>query len=304
MRKDNHDLAAKRSFVQEDVDVKIGLRIPGACGREPLADFAAWCKADGFSAIDLGGANSERVAAVRDAGLEIGTFDLGGTPRLLSPDADERKLGIDAGIAAINAIADVGGTRAFCVFFPQNSRQSRRDSFENWKSSFPSVVAEAEKRGVRIAVEGWPGPDNSALGVTPETLRAMFAAVPSDHFGINYDPSHLVRVGVDYQRFLGEFAGRVIHTHGKDTVFDANAAYDYGNLGPTFDSTVFCGGGNWRYCIPGEGTVDWAWVCGRLQQAGFDGIVSVELEDFRYNGSVEAEKLGLSRARRNLSLAI
>ena len=284
--------------------MKVGLRIPGSCGREPIADFAAWCKGEGFDAIDLGRPDADRIAAVHSAGLEIGTFDLGGTPLLLSPDAAERQKGIDAGIAAVHAIADAGGTRAFCVFFPQDGRQSRRDSFANWKQSFPAVAKEAEARGLRIAVEGWPGPNNSALAVTPETLRAMFAAVPTDAFGINYDPSHLVRVGVDYKRFLGEFAGRVIHAHGKDTVFDPTAAYDYGNLGPTFDDTVFCGGGDWRYCIPGEGTVDWGWVCGRLQQEGFDGIVSVELEDFRYNGTADAEKRGLSRARRHLGLYV
>jgi sugar phosphate isomerase/epimerase len=284
--------------------MKIGLRIPGACGRLLLSEFAAWCQSVGFGSMDLGGADPERTKAVIDAGLEIGTYDLGGTSLLLSPDAAERQKGIDNGIAALNAIADLGGTRAFCVFFPQDHRQSRRESFANWRDSFPTVAAEAERRGVRIAVEGWPGPNNSALGVTPETLRAMFEAVPSDAFGINYDPSHLVRVGVDYKRFLGEFAHRVIHAHGKDTALDPNAAYAYGNLGPTFDSVVFFGGGDWRYCIPGEGTVEWDWVCGRLQQAGFDGVISVELEDFRYHGSADAEKKGLARAQAHLALHI
>jgi sugar phosphate isomerase/epimerase len=280
--------------------MKIGLRIPGACGKEPFAEFARWCKESGFDAIDLGSPDPARVATVKGAGLEVGTIDLGGTGKLLSPDEAVRKEGIEAGIAAVNAIADAGATRAFCVFFPSDHQQSRRASFENWKQAFPTVAAEAEKRGVRIAVEGWPGPNNSALGVTPEQLRAMFEAVPTDAFGINFDPSHLIRIGVDYKRFLDEFAGRVVHGHGKDTSRDMEGAYLYGNLGPSWDKTVGWGGGDWRYCIPGEGDTDWAWVCGRLHRAGFDGILSLELEDFRYNNTVEGEKRGMLRARAHL----
>ena len=281
--------------------MRVGLRIPGACGRLPLGDFAAWCKAEGFAAIDLGGADADRTAAIRGAGMEVGTYDLPGTGQMLHPDAAQRRSGVETAITAINAIADQGGTRAFCVFFPgHDAGQSRLASFDNWKEAFPAVAREGEKRGVRIAVEGWPGPNNSALAVTPETLRALFDAVPSPAFGINYDPSHLVRVGVDYKRFLDEFGSRVIHAHGKDTAMDAEALYAYGNLGPTFASAVGFGGGDWRYCIPGEGVVDWPWVCGRLHQAGFDGFISIELEDFRYNGTESGEKLGLSRARRHL----
>ncbi len=286
--------------------MRIGLRIPGACGKEPLEDFARWCREDGFDALDLGRADKERINMVRAAGLELGTIDLPGTGKLLSPDAGVRAEGIREASEAIYAIADAGGNKAFCVFVPQDSAQKRRDSFAHWKQAFPEVVAEAEKHGVRIAMEGWPGggPHYPALGVTPETWRAMFAAVPSPAFGLNYDPSHLVRVGVDPLRALDEFADRVIHAHGKDTAFDPEAAYLYGNLGPTFARPVSFGEGWWRYTVPGEGSVNWAAVCGRLQQAGFDGIISIELEDFRYNGSVDGEKKGLRRSREHLSQVV
>jgi sugar phosphate isomerase/epimerase len=111
----------------------------------------------------------------------------------------------------------------------------------------------------------------------------------------------MVRVGVDYKRALKEFASRVIHVHGKDTALDAESLYLYGNLSPTFDKTVDFGGGSWRYSIPGEGSVDWPHVCAALHQHGFDGIISLELEDFRYNGTEDGEKRGLSRARAYLT---
>jgi sugar phosphate isomerase/epimerase len=280
--------------------MKIGLRIPGACARLPLEEFAIWCRNAGFHAVDLSRPDVADAETVRAAGLEIGTVDLGSTQKLLSPDGETRRAGADECIRAIHAIAEIGVERAFFVLFPADPRQSRRDSFAYWRESFPAVAEEAERGGVRLALEGWPGPNNSAIGVTPEQLRAMFAVVPSDWFGINFDPSHFVRIGVAYQRALVEFGSRVIHVHGKDTAIDANGAYVYGNLGPTFDPVVGFGGGDWRYCIPGEGTVDWATVCGSLARLGFDGIVSIELEDFRYNGTADGEKHGLLRAREHL----
>lgn len=284
--------------------MKIGLRIPGACGKEETPEaFTAWCREAGFDAIDLSRADDERrIRAAKDAGLEIGTFDLPGTGKLLSADEATRREGIETVGAAINAIADAGGSRAFCVFIPPDHQQSRRQSLENWKASFPEVAREAERRGVRIAVEGYPGPNNCALGVTPETLRAMFEAVPSEALAINYDPSHLVRIGVDYLRFLTEFGSRVVHTHGKDCTFDSEAAYLFGNIGPSLTRPVGFGGGEWRYCIPGEGLVNWAAVCARLQLSGYRGMIAIELEDFRYNGTVDGEKRGLARAKSHLAL--
>lgn len=280
--------------------MKIGFRIPGALGRLPLADLAAWAKGAGFDSIDLGSADAERVKTLRDAGLEVGTIDLPGTRELLSPDAATRQSGIDAACAAIEAMAAVGANKAFCTFFPADGNQSRRVSFDNWKLSFPEVGKLAAARGVRFALEGWPGPNNSALGVTPETLRALFAADATGTLGINYDPSHLVRLGIDYKRFLREFGSKAVHAHGKDTSLDDDGAYLYGNLGPTFDKPVFCGGGDWRYCIPGEGDVNWAFVCAELDRVGFDGTIAIELEDFRYNQTEDGEKEGLSRARAHL----
>ena len=279
----------------------VGLRIPGACAKEDPDDFARWCKTEGFDGMDLGRPDEVRLSALKNAGLTLGTIDLPGTGKLLSPDAAVRNEGITEANNALAAIAAAGGDKAFCVFFPQNASQSRRDSMENWTKSFPEVAREADRAGVSIAVEGWPGPNNSALGVAPETLRLMFEAVPTPAFGINYDPSHLARIGVDYLRVLEEFAHRVVHVHGKDTAFDAEALYQFGTIGPTFARSPAFGEGHWRYTIPGEGACDWAAICARLARAGFEGMISVELEDFRYNGSVEGEKLGLSRARAHLA---
>ena len=103
----------------------------------------------------------------------------------------------------------------------------------------------------------------------------MFAECPRG-LGVNYDPSHLVRIGIDYIRMLNEFAAHVVHVHGKDTDFDQEALYLHGNLGPSFHASRGFGEDWWRYTIPGDGVVDWLKVVQRLEDEGFDGIISVE----------------------------
>jgi sugar phosphate isomerase/epimerase len=283
--------------------VKIGFRIPGRAREISFEELCAWGVKNGFSAIDLGSADRERIETARKAGLEIGTIDLPGTGGLVSPDAAKQAAGAEAAKAAIAATAEAGCDKMFCVFVPEDQTRKRRESFEVWKETFPAVAAFAEEKGVRIAMEGWPGPGPAypALGCTPEMWRAMFAAVPSKAFGLNFDPSHLVRIGIDPMRALDEFGDKVIHVHGKDTDFDAERLYEHGNLGPTFRSAVAFGESWWRYTIPGEGTVDWGRMIGRLEDFGFNGIVSVELEDYRYHETWALQADGLARSAAHLA---
>ena len=46
--------------------------------------------------------------------------------------------------------------------------------------------------------------------------RALAAVGHHRRFGFNYDPSHLGYQGVDYVRFIREFADRIYHVHMKD----------------------------------------------------------------------------------------
>ena len=288
----------------------IGFRIPGAVGQMPLADLAHWAADSGFGAIDIGRPDAESVTTIRKAGLEVGTFDLAGTSLLLSPDPVQRQAGLQTITGSAAQARDLGLTRAFGVFLPQDGTQSRADSFANWSMGWPKTSQALAEAGIDFVLEGWPGPDPRypALGVTPETVRAMLAVDAERGAGalkLNYDPSHLVRVGVDPLRFLSEFGAYVRNAHGKDTAFDANRLYETGNLGASLPADVpgsaarnvpSFGEGWWRYCIPGDGVVPWSAVASGLAEVGFDGIIAVELEDARYNGSREGELKGLRRS--------
>jgi sugar phosphate isomerase/epimerase len=285
--------------------MKIGFRIPGKAREIPFAELCRWAVETGFGSIDLAAPNADEIRAARAARLEIGTVDLPvpAMKQLLSPDASARAAGIEAAQQTIEAAAEHGCTRLFFVLFPEDFSQKRADSFAHWKESFPAVARFAEEKGVRLALEGWPGPAPTypAIGCTPEMWRAMFAAVPSPAFGLNFDPSHLVRIGVDWRRALDEFGPRVVHVHGKDTDFDPERLYEHGNLGPTFRKPLPFGESWWRYTIPGEGLVDWCRLIGRLEDFGFDGVVSVELEDYRYHDTWDLQADGLRRSREHLA---
>ena len=114
---------------------------------------------------------------------------------------------------------------------------------------------------------------------------------------MNYDPSHLVRMGVDPVRFLREFAGRVGHAHAKDTTFIEAERYEHGTLQQaTFAGPHVYGGFGWRYALPGRGAVPWAEVFAALAEAGYAGGVSIELEDEEYLTDDAAERRGLVEA--------
>jgi sugar phosphate isomerase/epimerase len=110
-----------------------------------------------------------------------------------------------------------------------------------------------------------------------------------------------VRLGIDYLRVLDEFKERICHCHGKDTEIMGEALYLYGHHAPALATSPRFSEGSWRYCVPGNGAVNWAAVASALEQAGYGGVVSIELEDIRYWGTVEREQQGIRKAYRHLA---
>ena len=278
--------------------MKIGTRMPPFSREIGFDAYAEWLAENGFEAVDTPRLTEEIVATCRRLGLTIGTCDCDASG-LLSADAAERRRGLDSLKRDLSAIAQYGGTTYFALLSPSDPSLGRAKNFEIWKEAYPDVVVHAEKEGVRIAVEPWPGPGPwyGNLGCTPEMWRAMFEEIPSSNLGLSFDPSHLVRIQVDYVRALHEFGDRVHHVHLKDTEIVQERLYESGILGPSFDSPYGYGDGWWRYVIPGEGEIDWNLVIRRLEEVGYDGVLSVELEDHHFTATPELQKEGLLRAK-------
>jgi sugar phosphate isomerase/epimerase len=286
---------------------KIGMRISPKIGAEGMESVTRFAASIGLDVIDVPVYNQEVKAVLENAGLEVGSIDgVGavGNTKLLSEDEKSREEAVTALKTQMTEISQLGGKVMFMCLVPDDITLPRKKAFEIWKETFPAIVKHAEQENIYIALEGWPGPAPyyPTLGCTPEMLRAMFNVIPSKHFGINYDPSHLVRLGIDYLRVLSEFGDRINYCHGKDTEILHDEQYEFGNLAATFGANYDFSEGPWRYTIPGQGDVDWSKVAVRLEKVGYQGPISIELEDHRYWGSLEKEQQGIRKAKEHLAL--
>ena len=250
----------------------IGFRMRGWTNNVTHAEVLAWTKKNGLGGVDIGG-NADKIGQqVHDAGLWIGTADLRNPRRLLSANTETRVAAVADNEEYIKACAALGPMIYFVAMVPEDPTRPRAENFGYMIESFRALAPVMEANNARLVIEGWPGP--GALCCTPETYRAFFDAVNSDAMGVNYDPSHLLRMGIDPIRFLKEFVGRVYHVHGKDTELLADNVYEYGTEQPaTFIKAKPFGGFAWRYCIPGHGVTPWCEVFRILQENGYSGRV-------------------------------
>ncbi len=270
----------------------IGFRRGWSDWQKDTSGLIAWAKDNGLGVIDLGSNADTEGAAVAAAGLQVGSADLKSWQGFISKDPATRQAAADANDAYFAECAKHGIKNYFAVMLPEDASLSRAENFGYMVEGLSLLAPILEKHGGRLVVEGWPGP--GALACTPEGYRAMIEKVPSKSIGINFDPSHLVRMGIDPIRFVEEFADRVYHVHGKDTELLAEGLYEYGSEQPaTFGKGRGFGNMHWRYTIPGQGCVRWTRAFEILKAAGYAGAVSIELEDEFFNTDESGEKTGL-----------
>lgn len=256
-----------------------------------IEGMVAWTKANNLSVIDLGGNCVPHLPIMKANGIRVGSADLQDWHGLMSEDSSHQKASLEANEKFISECAEFGVTNYFAVMLPKDAAKPRSENFALMMNSLEKLAKILEANNGKLVIEGWPGA--GALCCTPEGYRACLKDT-SDAIGINFDPSHLIRMGVDPIRFLREFPNRVFHVHGKDCFVDQEALYNFGTEQPA----TFCKGhdfGNsvWRYTIPGHGQTPWVTVFEILKAAGYQGAVSIELEDENFNGSEAGEKLGI-----------
>lgn len=273
-------------------NVPIGFRRGGTNWQKDITSLLKWTTDNNLSVIDIGKDADKIGKQIQDAGVKIGTVDLQEWHGMISADKGEREKALAANVAQIEANAKLGPINYFIVMLPKNPEAKRSDNFGYMVESFNKLAPTLEKANAKIVVEGWPGP--GALVCTPEGYRAFFEQVPSKSMAVNFDPSHLLRMGIDPLRFLNEFVGRVAHVHGKDTELLSEGLYEYGHeQPPTFGKPRPFGGMSWRYTIPGHGQTRWNEVFRILSENNYKGAVCIELEDANFNGPDESEKIGV-----------
>ena len=277
----------------------IGFRRGWSEWQNDLSQIIAFANEQEFSCIDLGRDGDEIASQVLDAGLHIGSVDLKQWQEMIHADADTRKAAIETNAAYIEACAAHGIQNFFLVMIPADADAGYEQNVAYMNESFKALVPALETHDARLVIEGYPAAGCTVLA--PESYQALFDACGSKNIGVNYDPSHLIRMGVDPIRFAHDFTDRIFHVHGKDTEIFTENIYQagYERAAVTIPGHGF-GSQAWRYTIPGHGQMRWVELFKILEANGYDGHVSIELEDEHFNGSEAGEKAGLIHSRNYL----
>ena len=208
--------------------------------------------------------------------------------------ADHLRRNIDA--AALLGVPYVG------TFIGRDPGRSVKENVVLGEKVLPPLVDYATERGVKLIIEncvmeGWhPDGYPGNLAYSPELWEWIFSL----GFYLNYDPSHLMWLGIDPVAALRPYVDRIPHAQAKDAQLNPGARDRYGFFGKSIERDDPWDVGWWRYRVPGLGDVDWRAVVDTLYEGGFTGTLSVEHEDPVWGGTEEKVKQGLVIAHRTL----
>lgn len=221
-------------------------------------------------------AEAERMLAYcRERDVEISA--LAYYPNTLDPDPERRRGCVEHLKKVIRASALLG-VNLVTTFIGRVPAMTVEENLKEVAAVWPEIIETAEKWKVRLAIENcpmlfdesqWPGGQN--LFTSVENWKQIFALLPSEYLGINYDPSHFVWQMMDYIAPIYEFRDKIFHVHIKDIKLYPDRLRRVGTMAYPL-----------QYMspkLPGLGDVDWGKYVSALTDIGYDGYVCLEIED-------------------------
>lgn len=219
-------------------------------------------------------------------GIEISS--LAYYPNTMDADLDKRTAAVEHLKKLICASTKLG-VNMVTTFIGRDQTKTVEENLELVREVWPPIIALAEAKGVKIAIENcpmlfgadqWPGGQN--LMTTPAIWRKVFEILPSANLGLNYDPSHFVWQMIDYIQPLYEFKDKIFHVHYKDIKVYPDRLQQVGIMGYPLDFM--------SPKLPGLGDVNWGKYVSALTDIGYQGYTCIEIEDKAFEGSVEDVK--------------
>ena len=237
--------------------------------------------------------NAKRVNDLA-ASKGVSISGLGYYPNPLAPDEEEAKTAV-AHIKEVIHASSLLGVKRMNTFIGRDWTRSVDDNWPRFLDTWRDLIKFAEDQDVRVGIENcpmyfsndeWPGGKN--LACTPAIWRRMFEAIPSKNFGLNFDPSHLVWLHIDYIKAVRNFADKISHTHAKDVRLDKHRLDEVGIMAHPLEYHT--------PKLPGLGEVDWGRFFSVLGDCGYDGPVCVEVEDRAYEKTLDDRKASLRQS--------
>jgi sugar phosphate isomerase/epimerase len=283
-----------------------------------LPQLAGWAAAHGYSALEVAAwprlgnrpftathldVDHLRPDEVRDVlathGVAVSSVAFMDNP--LDPDLAARAAMHAHLHRCIDAAAAIGSPTVG-TFVGRNPHRSVKENLAEAAEVFKPLVDHAGQRGVRIVIEncvmeGWhPDGYPGNLAYCPELWEWMF----DQGLYLNFDPSHLLWIGVDPVAVVKPYLDKVIHAQAKDIQLFPEKRNRWGFYGKSLERDNPWDVGWWRYRVPGLGQVDWVRLVDALYEGGFDGVLSVEHEDPVWGGTEDKVQVGLEIAERTL----
>ena len=251
----------------------------------------------GVTHIDVAQCDADRIAEIKQLSEQYGVVisGLGYYPNPLSGDSAEATTAREQ-IEKVIEVAAQLGVPQMNTFIGRNPALSVEENWQPFLDCWTPLIEFAEQQDVRIGIENcpmyftrdeWPGGKN--LAISPAIWRRMFDAIPSKHFGLNYDPSHLIWMQMDCSAPLVEFADRIFHVHAKDVRVDRAKLNEVGIMAHPLEYH--------SPKLPGLGEVDWGQFFSTLGDIRYTGPVCVEVEDRAYEESAASCLLALEQCQ-------
>jgi len=167
--------------------------------------------------------------------------------------------------------------------FPPVSGEMIEEGFAFFADRWNPIFDVFRENGVKFALEVHP--TEIAFDIIT-ARRALNAVNNRPEFGFNFDPSHLLWQGMEPERFIKAFPGRIYHVHVKDVALTLDG--ESGILGSHLD--FGSPGRGWDFRSPGRGDVNFEEIIRALNLTGYEGPLSVEWEDSGMDREFGAEE--------------
>ena len=233
----------------------------------------------GFSGVETGGKFPKTAAALRreldEYGLKLASGWFSGTVLDAPDDLTEEK---DRAAAQLALFRELG---AACLAYGETAgtvqnkrgaplatrRRLSEDEIRAYGRRLTRFAEHCAEAGVPLAFH-----HHMATAIETERDLDLLMRHTGAAVGLLYDAGHMRFAGGDVLRVIDNHGKRIVHVHAKDVRGPVIEGLDRDRQ--SFLDAVLEG----AFTVPGDGAIDFAQVCRRLADAGYQGWFVVEAE--------------------------